>query len=107
MRRSPLLFALVALIAVSTGACADARERVDDAASTVTEVSEQLGFCITLARALSGLDQGVTTAQDTAEELLAQVPDHLREDARIVADALRAAADGDLALLEDPDVRAA
>lgn len=108
MRRTALPLLVLALVATAAGACADAEDRLDDARVNVIEVSDQVRFCISVARALSNLDEGVpSTAESTAEELLAQVPDHLRDDARLVADALRGAGAGDLGVFEDPAVRAA
>lgn len=99
--------ALAALVLIGTG-CADARERVAQAHDAVSEVSAQVHFCVTLARALSGLDdRAPLTAESAAEELLAAVPEPLRDDAVLVAEALRDAAEGSPERLDDPEVRAA
>jgi hypothetical protein len=98
----------LALLTVVTVGCADARERVDDLRAGADELTDQARFCLSVARTVSAIETGSPeTAADAAEEVLAQAPDELREDARFVADRLREARDGDREALQDPEVREA
>jgi hypothetical protein len=91
-----------------TVGCADARERVDDLRADADELTDRARFCLSVARTASAIEAGSPeTAADAAEEVLAQAPDELREDARFVADRLREARDGDREALQDPEVREA
>jgi hypothetical protein len=98
----------LALLTVVTVGCADVRERVDDLRADADELTDRARFCLSVARTASAIEAGSPeTAADAAEEVLAQAPDELREDARFVADRLREARDGDREALEDPEVREA
>lgn len=114
MRRPPAPW-LVAAVLLTT-ACAGVddvtalRDRADDVGDQVTEVSDQARFCFAVTRALTGLDGGTSPEQayEAAEEVLARVPDELRDDAELVARTLeRAAEDGDHSTLEDEGFQAA
>jgi hypothetical protein len=99
---------LVALLVVTTVGCADVRDRVDDLRAGADDLSERAQFCLSVARTASAIDAGSPdTAADAAEEALAQAPDEIRDDARLVADRLREARDGDGDALRDPRVREA
>jgi hypothetical protein len=98
----------LALLTVVTVGCADVRERVDDLRADADELTDRARFCLSVARTASAIEAGSPeTAADAAEEVLAQAPDELREDARFVADRLREARDGDRETLRDPEVREA
>lgn len=102
MRVRPLLLVL-ALLLVGSSACASTMERVDEARSSSQQLTETARFCLTLARAVAAHEAGSPgTAADAAEELLVQAPPEVRDDARIVAEALRRAQDGDTDALNDP-----
>jgi hypothetical protein len=98
----------LALLVVLTVGCADVRDQVDDLRTGADELSDRARFCLSVARTASAIEAGSPeTAADAAEEVLAQAPDELREDAGFVAERLRAARDGDRDALEDPEVREA
>lgn len=100
--------AVLALLVGLLGGCAGLDLDVDRLRTGAVEATEQVRFCVSLARAVSTLDDvAPQTAAGTAEELLARVPASLRDDAQVVAEALHAAVDGDTSALEDPVVRAA
>jgi hypothetical protein len=108
VRYSWLRSFLVALLVVMTVGCADVRGRVDDLRAGADDLTERGRFCLSVARTASAIEGGSPeTAADAAQEVLAQAPDELREDARLVADQLQAARDGDRDALRDPEVRAA
>jgi hypothetical protein len=108
VRNPPLRLLLVALLAVTAVGCADVRDRVDDLRAGADDLSERAQFCLSVARTASAIDTGSPeTAAAAAEEALAQAPDELRDDARLVADRLRAAGDGDPQALREPEVREA
>jgi hypothetical protein len=96
------------LLAVTAVGCSDVRDRVDDLRSGADDLSEQAQFCLSVARTASAIDAGSPeTAAAAADEALAQAPDELRDDARLVAERLRAARDGDTGALREPEVREA
>lgn len=104
-----LVALLLAACALGAVACTDVRDRLGEVRESADEIADQARFCFALARALTALDGGSSpeAAADAAEEVLAQAPDHLRDDARIVAEGLRAARDGDPDALRDPEFQAA
>jgi hypothetical protein len=104
----PVRLALVVLtmLLVAAVGCSDVRDRVDDLRAGAGDLTERAQFCLSVARTASAIEAGSPqTAANAAEELLAQAPDELRDDARFVADRLRAARDGDRDALRDPEVR--
>jgi hypothetical protein len=103
--RSRLL--LPALLVLAAVGCSDVPGRVDDLRAGADDVAERGRFCLSVARTATAMESGATgTAVAAAEEALAQAPDELRDDARFVADRLRAARDGDEAALRDPELQA-
>jgi DNA-binding ferritin-like protein len=108
---------VVAALVLSTSACAtlgqqvdQVQERLDGAAEDVGDIGDRARFCFAITRALTGLDGGSSPeeARDAAEEVLAQVPDELRDDAELVADALRTAEEtGDDGVLREARFREA
>jgi hypothetical protein len=96
---------LPALLVIAAAGCADVPDRVDDLRAGAEDVTERGRFCLSVARTASAIESGSTdTAVAAAEEALAQAPDELRDDARFVADRLRAARDGDREALRDPEL---
>lgn len=112
----PVRFAaLVAVVALTT-ACggvddvASLRDRASELGSQVDEVADRASFCFAVTRALAGQDGGTSPqrAYEAAEEVLAQAPDGLRDDAELVTATLRRAAEEeDPSRLEDEEFRAA
>jgi hypothetical protein len=99
---------LIALLVVLTVGCTDVRERVDDLRAGADDLTDRARFCLSIARTASAIEAGSPgTAADAAEEVLAQAPDELRDDARLIAERLQAARDGDREALRDPEVREA
>jgi hypothetical protein len=108
VHRSPLPLVLLALLLAAAVGCSDVRDRVDDLRSGADDLSDQAQFCLSVARTATAIETGSPdTAASAAEEAVAQAPDELRDDARFVADRLRAARDGDRDALRDPEVREA
>jgi hypothetical protein len=106
VRSSWLRSSLLALLVLTTVGCADVRERVDDLRAGADDLTERGRFCLSVARTASAIEGGSPeTAADAAQEVLAQAPDELREDARLVADRLQAAREGDRDALRDPEIR--
>jgi hypothetical protein len=104
--RSPLL--LLALLVLLAAGCSDVSDRVDDLRSGADDLSERAQFCLSVARTATAVEAGSPeTAATAAEEALAQAPEELRDDARFIAERLRAARDGDHDALDDPEVREA
>jgi hypothetical protein len=104
----PLIVSGAVLLVLASGACSDVRDRVDDLRADAEQVSEDAAFCLSVARAVASVEgSSPDAAADAAEEALAQAPEELREDARILAGALRAARDGDHSAVDDEAVRAA
>ena len=94
---------LVAL-AVLASACSSVGDALGGVQTRAEEVSDGAQFCFAVTRALTSVDGGSTPSQarGAAEEVLAQGPDDLRDDAQLVADRLRAAAEsGDESVLDD------
>jgi hypothetical protein len=108
VHRSRLPLVLLALLLAAAVGCSDVRDRVDDLRSGADDLSDQAQFCLSVARTATAIETGSPdTAASAAEEAVAQAPDELRDDARFVADRLRAARDGDRDALRDPEVREA
>jgi hypothetical protein len=102
------VLAPLALLAVVTVGCADVRERVDDLRAGADELTDRGRFCLSVARTAAAVEAGSPeTAADAAEEVLAQAPDEVRDDARFLADRLQEARDGDREALREPEVREA
>jgi hypothetical protein len=101
--RSRLL--LPALLVLAAVGCSDVPDRVDDLRAEAEGVTDRGRFCLSVARTATAIESRAThTAVAAAEEALAQAPDELRDDARFVADRLRAARDGDDEALRDPEL---
>jgi hypothetical protein len=108
VRASRLLLLSSALLALVAVGCSDVGDRVDDLRGGADDLTERAQFCLSIARTATAIEAGSPeTAAAAAEEVLAQAPDELRDDARFVADRLREARDGDDDALRDPEVRAA
>lgn len=108
MRRTSLV-SLLLLAAIASG-CTTVGDQIERAQDGAAEVSERARFCFAVTRALTALDGGasLSEASDAAEEVLARVPDELRDDATVVAERLREAADSqDPSGLSDPEFREA
>lgn len=107
----------VVALALAAGACSAVDDQLDQLQGRVDEVTEQAQtiadraqFCFAITRTLTSLDGGssLDEAHDAAEEVLTQIPDALRADAELVADALEeAATSGDPSRLDDEEFRAA
>lgn len=86
-----------------------ARDGVAGAGEQLARSGERTRFCLEVPRTLGAIEAGEpTTALAAVDELVALAPDELREDARVIADAMRAAdaAGSDPAwALADPDLR--
>lgn len=117
MRTRLSLLLVVALPVFGLAACADvrdrvedvtasARDRVEDVTSGAQDATDRTRFCLDVARAASAIEGGSPeTAADAAQEILAQAPDELRNDATWLAERLRGT-DQELAeALEDPQVQ--
>jgi hypothetical protein len=107
-RRTALPIVSLSVVLVLAVGCADVRDRVDDLRGGADELTDRGRFCLSVARTATAIEGGSPeTAIDAAEEAVAQAPEELRDDARLVADRLRAARDGDGDALRDPQVREA
>jgi hypothetical protein len=106
VHRSSLRLLLSTLLLVAAVGCSDVRDRVDDLRAGAEDLNDRTQFCLSVARTATAIETGSPdTATAAAEEAVAQAPDELRDDARFVADRLRAARDGDKEALRDPEVR--
>ena len=107
MRPTTLLLLAVALLATLSG-CAELDTRVDELRTQTEELTDRARFCLAITRATTAIESGSpATAQEAADEVLAQAPDDLEPQARQVVDLLAvAAAEGD-ADLRDPALHAA
>jgi hypothetical protein len=111
------LLLVVALPVVGLAACADVRERVEDVTATARDRIEDVSddaqeavdhtrFCLDVARAASAIEGGSPeTAADAAQEILAQAPDELRNDATWLAERLRGSERELAEALKDPQVQ--
>lgn len=110
-RRLPLRLAAAALLATACGGVDDLtalRDQAGEVRGTISEVRDRAGFCFAVTRSLTAADGGTspTQAYEAAEEVLAQAPDELRDDARTVTDALEQAAEqGDDSVLRSDEFR--
>lgn len=107
-RPRPIALAVVAS-AVFASACSGIDDQISQLRSTADGAVDRVQFCLAVTRALAAVDGGTTPeqARSAAEEVLAQVPAELREDAELVAARLREAAEnGDRSVL-DADFEAA
>lgn len=108
MRPHPRTCLTVGLLASLIVACAGpgsgvgqravdtARDGLDTARSTLEDLSDDARFCLAVTRAVTAIESGSpATAEEAAEEVLAQAPDELTEEARGVVDELRRVRDGD------------
>lgn len=76
---------------------------LERARDTVERLSDDARFCLAVTRTVSAIESGSpATAQEAAEEVLAQAPEGLVEPAREVLDELRRAINGDADLRSDP-----
>jgi hypothetical protein len=104
---------LVVVIAVLATACSgvddDLSGRFDELRSSASDVADRSQFCFAVTRALTSVDGGSTPeqARAAAEEVLAQAPDEIRDDANLVADRLEQAAREDDTSVLDEEFRAA
>jgi hypothetical protein len=76
-----------------------AQDGLDRARDAVDDLSDEARFCLAITRTVAAIESGSpATAEEAAEEVLAQAPEELVEPAREVVDELRRvlAADGDL-----------
>lgn len=107
MRPTTLLLLAATLLATLSG-CAELDTRVDELRTQTEELSDRARFCLAVTRATTAIESGSpATAQEAADEVLAQAPDDLEPQARQVVDLLAvAAAEGD-AELRDPALQAA
>ena len=103
----------VVTVAVVATACSgvqdDVGDRLDELRSSASEVGDRVQFCFAVTRALTAVDGGTSPeqAREAAEEVLAQVPDELRDDATFVAERLEIAAEEDDRSVLDDEFRAA
>lgn len=101
------LVSMLLVAGLFAGGCSTVGEAVDDVRGRVDATADTARFCLAITRALTSLDGGTSPQQasDAAEEVLAQVPEELQDDARIVAEGLRHARDGEAGALDDPAFR--
>ncbi len=112
MRRAVLILTLAAVLGTAAGACADVATQVSDGVEQLRgeapELSDRARYCLALTRVATAIESGSpTTAQDAAEELLAQTPDDLTAEAQAVVDELRRVLADSGADLRDAELRAA
>jgi hypothetical protein len=98
----PSLASLLAALVLVAG-CADMGAGVTDLSDQAGDAAERTRFCLAAARTLSAVEEGTATTSgvQAAEETLAQAPDGLRGDARVIVEFLRRALDGDPAAMTD------
>ncbi len=107
MRSAPLLLLTAALLTLLSG-CAELDTRVDELRTETEELTDRARFCLAITRATTAIESGSpATAQEAADEVLAQAPDDLEPQARQVVDLLSVAIAEDDAELRDPALRAA
>jgi hypothetical protein len=94
---------VVLVLAVLASACAGVEDQISELRSGADDATDRVQFCLAVTRALSSVDGGSSPAEAraAAEEVLAHVPDELRDDAELVADRLRQADEnGDPSVLD-------
>ena len=107
-RRCVLVLVLAAVLTAAVGGCADVGDRVDRLRSDTQELTDRARFCLAITRAATAIESGSpATAQEAAEEVLAQAPEELADEARAVVDELRRVQGDDGADLRDAELRAA
>ena len=107
MRRPVLVLVLTAVVATAVIGCAGVGDRVDQLRSETQELTDRARFCLAITRAATAIESGSpATAQEAADEVLAQAPEELTAEARAVVDELRRVMDDD-ADLRDDELRAA
>ena len=94
MPRAVVVLILTAVLATAVGACADVRSQVGDEVEQLRdgtqELSDRARFCLAVTRVTTAIESGSpATAQEAAEELLAQAPDDLTAEAQAVVTELR------------------
>jgi hypothetical protein len=101
----PSLILLVALLVVSLSGCVQVRDRYEDAVGSVGGLSDQVRFCLSLTRALNGVESASPDiAEDAIEEAVMQSPDDLLDDVRSLANRIRSARETGSGALRDPDL---
>ena len=85
----------------------DARDRFDNAVDTAGDLSDRVGFCLAVTRAVNAVEAGAPDiAREAAEEAAIQAPAPLVSDVRDLADRIRAAEPAGPDGLRDPDLLA-
>ena len=103
-----MLLLLVAALLTAVSGCADLDTRVDELRAQTTELTDRARFCLAVTRATTAIESGSpATAQEAADEVLAQAPEDLEPQARAVVELLAVAAAEDDAQLRDPALEAA
>jgi hypothetical protein len=109
---APLVRSVLAIAVLATacsGVSDQVGERLDGLQSSASEVADRSQFCFAVTRALTSLDGGSTPeqARAAAEEVLAQAPEEVRDDATFVAERLDQAVEEDDTSVLDEEFRAA
>ena len=109
MRRTVIVLVLAAVLSTAVGACADVRTQVGDGVEQLRgdsqELSDRARFCLAITRVATAIESGSpATAQEAAEELLAQAPDDLSSQAQAVVTELRRVLADDGADLRDAEL---
>lgn len=110
MQPSRLTVVAVAVVATAcSGVQDDLEDRFDELRGSASEVADRTQFCFAVTRALAAVEGGASPeqAREAAEEVLAQAPEELRDDATFVAERLEVAAEEDDRSVLDDDFRAA
>lgn len=102
--RGAMWLATTALMVMSLG-CSGVTDRVGEARETVASVTERARFCVAAAQAVAAID-GEPSADDLAVivDLADKAPSHLADKLAGLEVELQAAADGDFAPLNNPEV---
>ena len=109
MRRTVIVLVLAAVLSTAVGACADVRTQVGEGVERLRDDSQELSdrarFCLAITRVTTAIESGSpATAQEAAEELLAQAPDDLTSQAQAVVTELRRVLADDRADLRDAEL---
>lgn len=95
-------------IAGAAVACTSVGDIAEEGRNRAEQLSDRARFCLALARTVAAVESGsLMTAEQAAEELLAQTPEELREDAQALVDEFTAVRERGGDPLEDPDLLAA